>query len=497
MAQVNLVIETGKHVRFQGEHEGRTYDFTLFPVKNDEGKTIQLGVIGRDVTEIRNFQVNLQSAYTDLERKIDERTNELNLANQELIQRIAQHQKAEAQAATLARVTARISAQNDLASILQSVSEETIRSVAYPICSIFLYDDEVDAYTIAAITPPIELTDPYPPIPRSLVEEFIHADTQQIVIPDVREFVWVPGGHILAQFDIRTLVTIPMMGDGEIIGTLNVASAGEVQLPGNEELVFLKALADQAKIGITKIWLLDRLQASSSRLQMLSKKLVLLQEQEHRNLARELHDEIGQSLTSLRLNLDMISRSIPDVVGDQDEFRLKLDRAAQTTTNLLERIREISLDLRPAMLDDLGLLPALVAFFERYTAQTGIQVSFKHNQAERRFSDDLETAIFRIIQEGLTNVARHAACDQVEIRLWADPRFLRLQVEDQGSGFDPLITLKSNRTSGLTGMLERAASCGGVIEYDSFPGKGTCLTAEFPLWHEKAGSDDHIHITGR
>ena len=443
--------------------------------------SLKVAILSRNITETKQIQARLQEAYDDLEKKVAERTNDLNLANEELVHKVTQHQRAEAQAATLARVAAKMSAQTDLTSILQTVCEETIRSVQFAYCSIFLYDEEIDAYTLAAVTPPVDDQQIFPPISRSFVYENVTIETPHLVIPDCQMLQGVPGIGSLILYDIRTMIIIPLIDEGEIIGTLNVASDGEIHLPSAEELVLLKALADQTKIGITKTWLVEQLQESSERLQVLSKKLVMVQEQERRNLARELHDEIGQALTSLRLNLDMILRMIPDDCDGRGEIQLNLDRASQTTTVLLEKIREISLDLRPAILDDLGLVPALVAFFERFSTQTGIQVEFKHSQVERRFSDELETSIFRIIQEGLTNVARHAGSSQVEIRLWADAQHLRIQIEDNGLGFDPQKALKSSRTSGLTGMRERAASCGGQIEFDSEPGKGTCLTAEFPL----------------
>jgi signal transduction histidine kinase len=275
-----------------------------------------------------------------------------------------------------------------------------------------------------------------------------------------------------------------MFDDFDFVGSLNVASIDEVRVPDQDELYFLKALADQTKTGILKARLFEQLAESHQRLQTLSAKLVEIQEQERRKLAGELHDEIGQSLTSLRLNLDIISRSLQTAMPIHDEVRDYLARANETTVRLLDRIREISLDLRPAMLDDLGLIPALLALFDTYSAQTDIQIRFKHSGVERRFSTDLETAVFRIIQEALTNVARHSGIKEVAVRLWADLEHLRLQVEDQGIGFDPRAEVRFRRSSGLSGMVERASSCGGQLEIESSLGEGVCLTAEFPFIYE-------------
>jgi signal transduction histidine kinase len=133
------------------------------------------------------------------------------------------------------------------------------------------------------------------------------------------------------------------------------------------------------------------------------------------------------------------------------------------------------------MLDDLGLLPALLWHFERYTAQTGVRVNLEHAGVEQRFGPDVETAAYRIVQEALTNVARHAAVGEVTVRLWAHPERLNLQIEDQGAGFDPRAALAASASSGLVGMRERATLAGGWLVIEAAPGSGARLLAEFPL----------------
>nr|NIN99224.1 histidine kinase [Anaerolineae bacterium]NIQ82060.1 histidine kinase [Anaerolineae bacterium] len=202
---------------------------------------------------------------------------------------------------------------------------------------------------------------------------------------------------------------------------------------------------------------------------------VEVQEAERRYIARELHDEIGQLLTGLKLTLDMCVRSPADEVGTN------LDEAREVVNELITRGRELSLVLRPSMLDDLGLLHALLWHLERYTTQTGIRVSFKHTGLEGRFASEVETAAYRIVQEALTNVARHADVDEVTVRLWVDQDTLSVQIEDQGTGFEPEIALTASASSGLSGMQERAVLLGGHLTVESAPGAGTRLTAELPL----------------
>jgi signal transduction histidine kinase len=195
---------------------------------------------------------------------------------------------------------------------------------------------------------------------------------------------------------------------------------------------------------------------------------VLLEEAERRHIAKELHDEVGQSLTALKLRLQ---------VADASEQVLQ---ARSLVDELLTRVSNLSLDLRPAMLDDLGLLPALVWLFERYTSQTTVKVEFAHSGLDGRMSPIVETAAFRIVQEALTNVARHAGVPSVTVRVWRDGESLSVQIADAGKGFDVAAAVAAGKSSGLSGMRERAAALGGKMDIDSST-NGTRLTAELPL----------------
>jgi signal transduction histidine kinase len=148
----------------------------------------------------------------------------------------------------------------------------------------------------------------------------------------------------------------------------------------------------------------------------------------------------------------------------------------------MARARKLSLDLRPGMLDDLGLLPALLWHIEHYTAQTHVRVIFKHSGLEgMRFAPEVETAAYRVVQEALTNAARHARVSEAAVRVWADGHTLAIQVEDRGAGFDPETVLAASGTSGLAGMRERAMLLGGQLTVESRPGAGTRLTAEWGI----------------
>ena len=134
------------------------------------------------------------------------------------------------------------------------------------------------------------------------------------------------------------------------------------------------------------------------------------------------------------------------------------------------------------MLDDLGLLPTLLWHIEHYTAQTRVQVTFKHSGLEgRRFAPEVETAAYRIAQEALTNIARHAGVVEATVRVWTEDTKLTIQVEDRGGGFDPEAKFAANETSGLAGMRERATLLSGQLTIESLSGRGTRLTAELQI----------------
>jgi PAS domain S-box-containing protein len=232
--------------------------------------------------------------------------------------------------------------------------------------------------------------------------------------------------------------------------------------------------------------LYEEVQAGRKQLQKLSHRLVEVQEQERRAISRELHDEVGQILTGLKMTLELTRRLPPESID------AAFDQAQQQVNELLSHVRNLSLDLRPAMLDDLGLLPALFWHFDRYTAQTKVRVDFKHLSIEGRFAPELETAIYRIVQEALTNVARHSRSDQVTVLLWTTPETICVQIEDQGVGFTQESVVAAGHSNGLTGMRERAALLGGKLVVESSIGGGTCLTAELPMLRQYAHSPEQI-----
>jgi PAS domain S-box-containing protein len=216
-------------------------------------------------------------------------------------------------------------------------------------------------------------------------------------------------------------------------------------------------------------------------LQMFSRQLIEAQEEERRRIALELHDQIGQVLTVVKMNLTSVLRVCP-----APEAARYIKDNSDLVDEALRLVRDLSFDLRPLLLDDLGLVTALRWYVERYAERTGVGADFHVElpSNDDRFSRDVETACFRIAQEALTNIGRHARAKQVSIQLTGDKCDLFLSIKDDGIGFDlNLLRTRQPRaaTLGLLGMQERARAAGGTIEIDSALSKGTEIRLRFPI----------------
>lgn len=218
------------------------------------------------------------------------------------------------------------------------------------------------------------------------------------------------------------------------------------------------------------------LEQATAELRTFSRRLLETQERERRRLAHELHDEAGQALTVLKFAFDSLDSQVKDGAAET------LADGRASLTRLTQLIRNLWQELRPAMLDDFGLVPAMVWYCQRYTASTRVEVKLQHEGLDgQRFDPEIETAAYRTVQESLTNVARHAKVREVRVLLWAGSGLLHVQIADQGQGFDPRAGLSRNGSCGLVGMQERVRLLGGTWSVSARPGKGTRVIAEFPI----------------
>jgi len=217
------------------------------------------------------------------------------------------------------------------------------------------------------------------------------------------------------------------------------------------------------------------LEEANRQLKLLSRRRVKVQEEERRHLARELHDEIGQALTAAKINLQA-------AMEESDPAKSKrIQETAAILERLLGQVRQISLNLRPAMLDDLGLVPALRSLLDELGRRASVAVRFSAKNIPEHLDPEIQTTCFRIAQEAITNAVRHAGATQIDVDLRREDGSFRLQVHDDGRGFEMPSPQSQTIGLGLLGMKERAALVGGRTKITSAPGEGTTVDANLPL----------------
>ncbi len=356
------------------------------------------------------------------------------------------------------------------------ISNQAIHSSA---TAVFLQDARQDGYNLKAIHTDLPDLDQFNgmhfEIPRSIFDSVLTEKEPVTLISDIQNQPQPPYLNLARENNIHTVVITGVYQQHDLIGALISIFIGEpITLP-EDTLALLKGLADQAVISITNASLFERVRRGREHQKALSTKLVELQETERRQLARELHDQIGQVLTGLQFTLEFSKNQTGEAQLNH------INNAQKTVSELIEQIRELSLNLRPAMLDDIGLLPTLLWHIERYSKQTGIRVSFHHSGITQRLLPDVETAVYRIVQEALTNIARHARVTEAFIRLALQDNILRIEIVDHGIGIDPGVDMSKWTTAGVAGMHERANMLGGDLTINSAPNQGTQILAMLPL----------------
>jgi signal transduction histidine kinase len=209
-------------------------------------------------------------------------------------------------------------------------------------------------------------------------------------------------------------------------------------------------------------------------LKELSKRLVDTEERERRAISRELHDEVGQSLSALLLDVENLTEMSID---DGGVLRKGLQKIKTLAENCVNEVRNMALLLRPSMLDDLGLVAALEWQAREVSKRTGMLVDTVEEHVSDNLPEEHKTCVYRIVQEALNNCSKHAYAKNVRVVVRQEPKHLRVSIEDDGKGFDP----SRVRGLGLVGMSERVSQLGGVLKVDSDPTRGTCLRVDLPL----------------
>lgn len=275
----------------------------------------------------------------------------------------------------------------------------------------------------------------------------------------------------------RSVLCAPLVSQNKTFGVLQLVD----DRPGRfaeAGVRLVESLTAMAAVAIENAWLFRAVSMQRGQLRALASRLADIQEQERQLLARELHDQIGQNLTALNLNLTLMDQMLPP--GLPNALQQRLHDSMNLVSQANRQVRNVMTELRPPVLDDYGLLPALRWYGEQFSQRTGVTVQVDEDRAGERCTTAVETALFRIAQEALNNVAKHADASEVIISFECDDSNTRLSISDDGQGFDVSASHASSQPShwGLLSMKERAMAVGGDLQITSHPGTGTTIAVE-------------------
>jgi PAS domain S-box-containing protein len=378
----------------------------------------------------------------------------------------------------LLRATDRLSRALTQDDLLNTLCQEVGRALNLSAISVLRYRPKKGRFTLErAIGLPEVYKRTYRAPGQEAYTQFAHESIA--IVPDVQAIDSRINHNLYVACDVRTLVEVSIVYKDELLGVLNVHTLGEPRDFASGELVLLRGIAGQAAQAIVAARLLAQLRTSEHQLQRLSERLVEVQEIERRALARELHDELGQILTVIKLNLQALSQK-----GLEDEAQAAVDASLRAADGAIEQVRRLSRDLRPSLLDNLGLVPALRSFVDQQAQHADFNATFSADPTIARLPEVLENAYFRIAQEAMTNIMRHAQATRVAVALRVEDDALVLTLRDDGIGFDiedTLTDVDAGRSLGLVSMRERAHLIGGTFTVASEPGCGAEIRVRTPL----------------
>lgn len=328
---------------------------------------------------------------------------------------------------------------------IASPLEQTLETVAV---------EGIDPQELLKIIPGWEIIAPYPEVPLATLWRKSLTEMQH-------------------SYQLRA--SFPLNFGSEPLGALNLLSKSP-DFFSKDRLLIVQSFANLAAVAIQNSWLLERVRKGNEQLHALSQRLMKAQEEERLHLSRELHDESGQLLAALSVQLGLLERDSKPLPAVQPHL-VELKRI---TSEIQDNLHKLAVNLRPASLDHLGLVTALQQYVTEFSRQYDIAVEFEATgMKDRRLPGDLETALFRIVQESLTNVALHARARRVDVLLSRRNRRVVTVIEDDGIGFTSA-TSNMDDHLGLFGMRERVEMLGGKFTIESAPGKGATVRVEVP-----------------
>lgn len=294
-----------------------------------------------------------------------------------------------------------------------------------------------------------------------------------LALTDPPQFV-----QLLLAEGVQAYLNAPLIAHGTLIGALNLAA----DRPGvftAAEVEIVREVAAALAVALQHARLLEAEQKARRQLRSLTHQLVTAQEEERQRLSRELHDEAGQALTGLKMSLELLQADLP---AELDSFRSRLEQIISLADTTMEQIRLLAQALRPPALDTVGLHPTLASLCRSFAQNTNLPVDYSGTNLPR-LPEAINITLYRVLQESLTNIARHSQASRVEVSLRDEDAAISLMVIDDGRGFQP--SAGPTERLGIIGMRERLSLLGGQLVIESEPGQGTRLMARIPYQEER------------
>jgi signal transduction histidine kinase len=308
-------------------------------------------------------------------------------------------------------------------------------------------------------------------------------NARSVMVEDISKEPGAAHPDLISKEGLKAFVSVPLMSKDKVLGVMNVASRLPRQFT-EKDIHLLHATGDLLGLAIEQAKLYEELRRGRERYRQLARFAVMAQEDERKRLSRELHDETSQALSGLAFNLQAVIEMVEMADIRDDRIKETLKKAHELSIHVGDEIHRLIVNLRPTLLDSLGLIPALRQHAESTLVPMGISVSFKFDDLERTLPRDVETGLFRVAQGAIGNIQQHSRATSASISLTVNGNELVLCISDDGVGFD-VAQVKgietSGRGAGVFSMKERVKLMGGSCNIQSKHGKGTTATAKIPI----------------
>ena len=391
----------------------------------------------------------------------------------------------------LSRVSAALSGLWDLDAILRVGLDNVLNIMNGTIGGILLLDEQSHtlSYRVHQGLSDKYLEEVYLSLGKGIAGEVAESG-KSILLEDISTDPHVANPDLIKTEGLRAFISVPLRAKDKVLGVINIASRTPHRFTKND-MNLLYSIGDQLGVAIEEARLYERLRKARERLRRLARQNLVAEEEERRRIARELHDETSQSLSGLALQLEALVE-IYTMSDNQDaEFIAGLKKVQSLTVQVHSDVSRIISDLRPALLDTLGLVPAVRQCAEARLRPLNINVSVETKGTDRRLSSDVEIALFRIIQGSIGNIVQHSKAKNAVIVLEYGDDELLLRISDDGVGFDVSKVTdveESGRGRGLFSMKERIGFLGGISWIESAPGQGTTVWARVSIRSRDEGA---------